>query len=68
MIVRDEAANLPHSLASVREWADRVHVVDSGSTDGSIEIAESMGASVVQRQWPGYAKQKNWAIDHLPFE
>jgi glycosyltransferase involved in cell wall biosynthesis len=68
MIVRDEAVNLPHSLASVNGWADRIHVIDSGSTDGSNEICESMGATVVRRPWPGYAKQKNWAIDHLPFE
>lgn len=66
MIVRDEVVNLPHSLGSVVGWADRVHVVDSGSTDGSIELARSLGAEVTSKEWLGYARQKNWALGHLP--
>jgi glycosyltransferase involved in cell wall biosynthesis len=62
---RDEALNLPHALASVIDWADAVHVVDSGSTDATCEIAREAGAQVVDRPWLGYAKQKNWALDHL---
>jgi len=66
MIVRDEEMNLPHSLGSVRDWADRVWVVDSGSTDRTCEIARSLGAEVVHQPWLGYARQKNWALDNLP--
>ena len=66
MIVRDEELNIPHSLGSVREWADRVWVVDSGSTDRTVEVARSLGAEVVHRPWLGYARQKNWALDELP--
>lgn len=66
MIVRDEERNLPWSLASVQGWADRVWVVDSGSTDRTRDVARSWGAEVVEREWPGYARQKNWALDHLP--
>lgn len=66
MIVRDEVVNLPHSLGSVVGWADRVHVVDSGSTDGSVELARSLGAEVTFKEWLGYARQKNWALEHLP--
>ncbi|MBX3385219.1 MAG: glycosyltransferase family 2 protein [Phycisphaeraceae bacterium] len=62
----NESANLPHALASVTGWADAVHVVDSGSTDGSQEIAKLAGANVVHRPWLGYARQKNWALEHLP--
>lgn len=68
MIVRDEEANLPHSLASVAHWVDRVHVVDSGSTDRSVEIAQSFGANVVHQTWLGYARQKNHALDDIEFE
>ena len=44
MIVRDEEVNVPHSIGSVRGWADRVWVVDSGSTDRTVEVARSLGA------------------------
>ncbi len=64
----NEALNLPYTLASLEGLARRVFVVDSGSTDGTQKIAESMGATVVHHDWEGYARQKNWAIDNLPFE
>jgi glycosyltransferase involved in cell wall biosynthesis len=68
MIVRDEEVNVPHSIGSVVDWADRVWVVDSGSTDRTCEIARTLGAEVVSREWLGYARQKNWAIDTLAIE
>jgi glycosyltransferase involved in cell wall biosynthesis len=68
MIVRDEEVNVPHSIDSVVGWADRVWVVDSGSTDRTCEIARTLGAEVVSREWLGYARQKNWAIDTLAIE
>lgn len=68
MIVRDEEANIAHSVSSVVGWVKRVWVVDSGSTDRTVEIARELGAEVVVRGWPGYAKQKNWAIDNLPLQ
>ncbi|HQY88092.1 MAG TPA: glycosyltransferase family 2 protein [Tepidisphaeraceae bacterium] len=64
----NEELNLPHTLASVRGWANRVFVVDSGSTDATTQIAEANGAAVVYHAWEGYARQKNWALDNLPFE
>ena len=65
MIVRDEELNVPHSIGSVAGWADRVWVVDSGSADRTVELARSLGAEVVHRDWLGYAAQKNWALDTL---
>ncbi len=62
---KNEAVNLPHALASVMEWADKVWVVDSESTDETCAIAKEAGAKVVVQPWLGYAKQKNWAIDNL---
>lgn len=61
MIVKDEAANLPATLASVR-WADEIVVVDSGSTDGSVELAREAGARVIHQEWLGFGAQKNFAI------
>ena len=65
--IKNEAANLARCLASV-QWADEIFVVDSQSTDGSIEIAEGAGAEVVQFQFNGtWPKKKNWALENLPF-
>ena len=68
MIVRDEELNLRHSLPAVTGWAKKVWVVDSGSTDRTVEVARAAGAEVVHREWQGYARQKNWALDTLPLE
>lgn len=65
--VRNEAGNLADCLASL-SWADEVFVVDSGSTDGTAELAERLGAKVVQFAFNGvYPKKKNWALENLPF-
>ncbi|WP_428387481.1 WcaF family extracellular polysaccharide biosynthesis acetyltransferase [Mucisphaera sp.] len=68
IITFNEALNLPHCIGSVRGWAKRVFVVDSGSTDGTVDIARDLGAEVVHHDWEGYAKQKNWGLNNLPFE
>lgn len=63
----NEQANIEQCLSSVLGWATEVFVVDSFSTDRTVEIATKMGAKVVQHQFEGYAEQKNWAMDTLPF-
>ena len=60
--VFNEEANLPACLESVREFADEIFVVDSFSTDKTLEIAKSFGARVVQHEYVNSAAQKNWAI------
>ena len=65
--IKNEAANLPRCLASVK-WADEILVVDSASTDGSIAIAQQHGAKVVQFEFNGtWPKKKNWALENLRF-
>ncbi len=65
--IRNEAANLPRCLDCL-EWADEIFVVDSGSTDGSQQIAAERGARVVQFAFNGaWPKKKNWALENLPF-
>ena len=65
--IKNEAGNLPRCLGSIR-WADEIFVVDSASTDNSIEIAQQFGAHVVQFQFNGtWPKKKNWALENLPF-
>src|SRR5262249_34838284 len=53
-------AHIGECLASVA-WADERLVVDSGSTDGTPDLARAAGARVIVRDWPGYAAQKNFA-------
>ena len=62
IITLNEEENLSRTLASVR-FADEIVVVDSGSTDRTIEIARSFGAKVFSEDWKGFALQKNSAID-----
>ncbi|MDZ7959849.1 MAG: glycosyltransferase family 2 protein [Aulosira sp. DedQUE10] len=64
---KNEQANLPACLTSL-QMADEVFVVDSQSTDNSVAIAESFGASIVQFKFNGsWPKKKNWSLDNLPF-
>jgi len=62
----DEELNLPDCLDSVA-WADEVFVVDSYSRDRTVQIARERGAHVVQHPFESYSRQKNWALDTLPF-
>ena len=62
IITRNEEANLPRTLASVR-WAAEIVVVDSGSSDRTVEIARSYGAHVTEEAWHGFGKQKNLALE-----
>jgi glycosyltransferase involved in cell wall biosynthesis len=62
MIAMNEEANLPRTLESVR-WADEIIVVDSGSKDRTIEIAQSFGAKTSYNAIRGHGEQKNVALD-----
>ncbi|TRU23717.1 MAG: glycosyltransferase family 2 protein [Microcystis aeruginosa Ma_SC_T_19800800_S464] len=64
---KNEESNLPACLESVAR-ADEVFVVDSQSSDRSIEISTNYGANVVQFHFNGrWPKKKNWSLDNLPF-
>ena len=62
----DEELNLPECLESLA-WADEIFVVDSFSHDRTLEIARDHDAHVVQHAFESYSRQKNWALDTLPF-
>jgi glycosyltransferase involved in cell wall biosynthesis len=60
VITRNESANIAGALESIR-WADEIVVIDSESTDDTVEIARRYTDRVVVRPWPGYVAQKNFA-------
>jgi len=62
LITQNAAAQLPECLASVA-FADEVVVVDSGSSDGTAEVAARYGARVVAKEWLGYGRQKQFAVE-----
>ncbi|NLB13672.1 MAG: glycosyltransferase family 2 protein [Gammaproteobacteria bacterium] len=63
MISLNEEDRIEKSIRSAFKVSDDVIVVDSGSTDRTIEIARSWGARVVHNDWPGYGMQKRFAQD-----
>lgn len=64
ILTLNEERNLPGCIASV-PFADKVVVLDSGSTDGTLEIARKLGAQVAHRALDNWAAHQNWALDNL---
>lgn len=67
IITHNEEHNLPAALESVK-WADEIIVVDSMSTDRTIEVARQYTDKIYQQPWPGYVEQKNFAISKAQHE
>lgn len=61
VLTRDEEVNIACCLASVA-WARQIIVVDSGSTDGTVNLATAAGADVVQQDWLGFGGQRAFAL------
>lgn len=67
IIAFNEAANIGDACKSV-SWADEILVVDSGSTDETRQIAQECGARVITREWPGFAAQKQFAVEQASYD
>ena len=68
MICKNEADRIEASLASVAQWADEIIVLDSGSTDGTADIARRYTEHVWVTDWPGYGAQRNRALERCTGE
>jgi glycosyltransferase involved in cell wall biosynthesis/Tfp pilus assembly protein PilF len=65
MMIKDEEEMLPRCLSSVKKYVDEIIVVDTGSTDNSVSIAESFGAKVYHHPWEeDFSKHRNQSISH----
>lgn len=66
ILTRNEQLDLPGCLASV-QWSDDIHVFDSYSVDGTVQLAKEAGAIVHERVFDDYATHRNAALDSIPF-
>jgi glycosyltransferase involved in cell wall biosynthesis len=67
VLTLNEEQNLPACLETVA-WSDDIHVLDSYSSDKTIEIAEKAGAKVWFRKFDSFSQHQNWALENIPFK
>ncbi len=58
IITKDEEERLSYAINSVRDWVDEILVIDSGSSDSTVSLAEKLGARVMYNEWKGFGAQK----------
>lgn len=76
ILTKNERQDLPGCIQSVSAWCDDIHVFDSGSTDDTVALAESLGAKVTQRSYPNSdapfggdeAAHRTWGLREIPFK
>lgn len=66
ILTYNEEANIAQALDSVTSWANEIFILDSLSTDRTLEIARQYGCHIAQNKFENYAKQRNYALEHLP--
>jgi glycosyltransferase involved in cell wall biosynthesis len=59
----NEERNISRCM-SLLDWADRIVLVDSGSADKTVQIAERLGCDIYVNSWSGFASQRNWALEN----
>lgn len=60
IIAKDEALRIATAINSLKDIVDEIIVIDSGSSDDTVSIAQNLGARVVPNEWPGYVEQKSF--------
>lgn len=69
ILTYNEEIHIRRCLENVNQFAKKVYIIDCFSTDKTKQIAEGLGAEVIEHTWPGnQAEQFNWAIDHLSID
>ena len=67
ILTLNEEQNLPACLNTVA-WSDDIHVLDSFSSDRTVEIAEEFGAKMWYRKFDSFSQQQNWALENITFK
>ncbi len=67
ILTMNEGVDLPACMASLR-WCDDIHVVDSGSTDATVQLAQAGGAHVLTNRFESFGQQRNWALVNCPLK
>jgi len=67
ILTYNEEVNLPHALENVKGFAKEVVVLDSHSTDSTVEIAESFSARVYTRTFDDFSRQRKYALKEIPY-
>ena len=64
ILTKNEEKNIEACITSAKQIASRIIVVDCGSTDSTVSIANENGAEIYRHEWETHARQFNWALDH----
>ena len=68
ILTHNEELHIERCLASLMPVSQAIYIIDSGSTDRTVELAESMGATVFHHPWKNYADQFQWGLDNAPID
>lgn len=68
ILTKNEEKNIEKCINSARQIAKRILVIDSGSEDKTVELAQSLGAETFYHAWSGHAAQFNWALDNCDIQ
>lgn len=66
ILTYNEKIHIERCINNAKKFAKDIYLVDCFSNDGTVEIAEALGAKVFQHPWENYSKQFNWALQNLP--
>lgn len=64
ILTKNEEKNIKKCILSAKQIADRIIVVDSGSLDQTVPLAQKLNAEVYKHDWESHARQFNWALEH----
>lgn len=68
ILTKNEEKNIENCLKSIKNFAKRIIVIDSGSTDKTVQLAQKYSADIYIHPFENYAKQFNWGIDETNIE
>lgn len=68
ILTYNEEIHIERCIKNASRYAKRIFVVDSFSTDNTVEIAKQLGAEVYQNTWVNYSRQFAWALNNLPID